>query len=72
MSIADDSTAIYWNPARLTQLQTKEATLMSSFGGISELKNKYLYFSIVYPADFFVIVEEKIGFSMINYGLDEI
>lgn len=72
VALADDSTAIYWNPAGLTQLQTKEASLMSAFGGKSELENKYFYFSVVYPIDFFAIVEEKIGFSMINYGIDGI
>lgn len=72
LAIADDATAIYWNPAGITQLSTKEATFMSSLGGNSELENKYIYFSIVYPIDFSPMVEEKIGFSLINYSIDNI
>ncbi|MEW5768604.1 MAG: hypothetical protein AB1797_13515 [bacterium] len=77
IALADDGTALYWNPAGLSLLDKKEVTLMiSSSGDASEFSAdetgiSHNYLSYVHPQ---LLGDElgNFGFGMVNLGVSEI
>ncbi len=66
VAVSDDATAVYWNPAGLTQLRKKEAIVMHSerFGG----EFKYDLFGVALP------IEQLggVGINVVRVGSDDI
>ncbi|MEW6095630.1 MAG: PorV/PorQ family protein [bacterium] len=66
VSICDDASATYWNPAGLTQLTQREMTSMAS---LMSLDRRYNFLNYVAPlAD----RTNTIGFSLINFAVKDL
>ena len=65
VGLADDSTAAYWNPAGLIQLEKPEVSLMYS---VLSLDRKYNFLNYAKPLS----KDSAIALSIINFGVDKI
>lgn len=70
VSLADDATAAYWNPAGIAQATGREASFMHSetFGSLV----KYDYASGILPALKFRGQQGTVGLSLLRLGVDNI
>lgn len=64
VSICDDASATYWNPAGLTQLTQRQITSMAS---LMSLDRKYNFLNYVTP-----LQNKTIGVSLINFGVGDL
>jgi hypothetical protein len=65
VGLADDSTAAYWNPAGLVQLEKRELSAMYS---VLSLDRRYNFVSFASP----VSEDSTLALSIINFGVDEL
>ncbi len=77
VSIADDGTTAYWNPAGLAVLMKKKKgtsriNLSSTFGGREEMERKYYYLGSIFPVDFIKATSEGMGISLLSLTVGDI
>lgn len=64
VSVCDDASAAYWNPAGLTQLTMREITSMTS---LMSLDRSYNFLNYVTPQE-----DTTFGISLINFGVKDL
>lgn len=64
VSVCDDASATYWNPAGLTQLTQREITSMTS---LMSLDRSYNFLNYVVPAQ-----DNTMGISLINFAVKDL